>query len=739
MARVTTTLVNFNGGEVSPLLDARIDLDFYNSTCKKLRNYIPRPQGPITRRNGFRYIASTKSNGEARVWPFIFATGDAYIIEFGAGYARFYQNQQQITALEVSTPYSASELFDLQFAQVGDLLYITHENHPPATISRTSLAPTFVYSVVQFANGPTLDENDTATTLQINATFGLVTVTSSDPFFTPSMVGGIWAISEPSGSLGAYPEWLPATGYGAGSRVRTSTGVYYTAAGGTSGNITPTHNRGTVSDGGVLWAFINKGTGYVKFENYISPTQFSGTAQIELPFTAIASPTLFWNEGAWSNDQGWPRAITFYDQRAFYAGTKRRPQTIWASKSNEKYEDFDTGSGLDDESLVFTAATNEVDTIKWLAVKTVLLAGTAGGVFVAKASNLDQIITPSNVQIKKNISSSCSTLAPILVNNTLFFTHRAERKVLGASYNFEQDSFVAEDFTVRSEHITYSGVKDIDYQQEPYSILWCVLNNGELIGLTIEQGQKVAGWHRHNTNHMESNGDIIQDSFESVASIPTTSTDELWVVTKRVINGVTKRFVELLEPDDLRYYYVDAGIYYSGAAVSAGSYGSYAHLANTRVKVLLCKSTSVTQDLAITDDQVVSPSGQIILPYECTKVVVGLPYYSELQTNRLNVQIEDGQNLSKPTRPFKVSARLYNTVGMQIGYDEASLQDKPFRKSFDLMDNPPPDMGIVYPEDYEVTFNGSWNPNNPTIYLRQAQPLPSTIISLSIQLNAHTR
>lgn len=739
MARLTTQLVNFNGGEVSPLMDARIDLDFYASTSKKLRNYIPLPQGPLTRRNGQRYIATCKG-GPSRLWPFIFATGDAYMLEFGANYVRFYQDQAQVAGpLEVATPYAAGDLFQLQFAQVGDLLYITHGSYPPANISRTSLTPTFTYAPIQFMNGPTLDENNTLTTLQASATTGTVTITSSDPFFNAAMVGGIWAISEPTGSLGAYAEWAPATVYTASTYVRTASGVYFTTAGGTSGNITPSHNRGTVSDGGVLWLFINNGTGYISFDTYISATQFSGVVQLTLPSTAVGAPTLFWNEGAWSGDQGYPGAITFYDQRAYYAGTAQQPQTIWGSKTNGKYEDFDTGSGLDDDSLVFTVATNEVDTINWLAVKTVLLAGTKGGVFVAKASSLDQLITPSNVQIKKNISTSCSSLAPILVNNTLFFTHRAERKILGASYNFEQDSFVAEDFTIRAEHVTLTGVKDIDYQQEPHSIVWCVLNGGELAGLTIEQGQKVAGWHRHNTNHMDFNGDIIQDSYESVATIPTSTTDELWVIVNRTMNGVTKRFVELVEPDDTRLYYVDAGKYYFGSSVAAGLYGGFSHLANMRVKVMLISTVSTSQSFAVTVDQTVNSSGQIVLPYDCTGIIVGLPYFSDYLSCKLNLQLEDGNNFSKPTRPYKVSVRLLNTLGLQIGFNEDSLQDQPFRRSFDLMDNPPPQMGNIFAEDYEITFNGTWDPNNPTIYLRQSQPLPSTIISLSIQLDANTR
>lgn len=749
MTRLTSIITNFNGGEVSPLLDSRVDLDFYQNTCKKLLNFIPRAQGALQRRKGFRYIATTKTFGsgdtsrKTRLWHFIFATGSAYILEFGHNYIRFYQDQQQVVVggnpLEVATPYTEDEIFELQFAQVADIMYIVHPNHRPKKLSRTDLTPTFALQDVIFQKGPTLDENQTNITLQASATTGTVTITASSNYFNPNMVGGVWAITEPSGSLSAYSAWEPGQSYTSGNFVRNQNNVYVALNNGTSGAIAPTHERGDVSDGGVTWRFVNKGVGYIRFDNYISPTQFSGLVQLRLPNTVVGTPTLFWNEGAWSDDQGWPCAIAFYEQRLFLAGTKKQPQTIWASKTNGRYEDFDTGSGNDDDAMVFTAATNEVDTIKWLGVKTVLLAGTAGGVFVIRSSVIDQIITPSNVQIKKHTSSSCSDLVPELVNNTLIFTQRAGRKILAASYNFETDSFASEDITVRAEHITRTGVKDIDFQQEPYSVLWLVLNDGSLVGATIEQQQKIIAWHKHTTHRQDVDGFLVPDSFESVAVIPTADTDELWVVTKRIIGGEVVRFVELMEPSEFSDYYLDAGVYYDGAVIPAGQLGGFTHLIGERVKVLLSEDTSEGQILAITDDQIVNEFGEITLPYPVTKYAVGLPYYSDYQSHRMTLQLEDGLSLSKPCFIHKVTLRLMNTLGLEIGFDEDHLQRQPFRTTFDQMNNPPPLYGWEEPVDYEIDFDGTWDTDKSTIYIRQRDPLPITIISMSVHVNANTR
>jgi hypothetical protein len=749
MARISTAITSFNGGEITPLLDARIDLDFYSSTAKNLLNFIPTPQGPIKNRMGFRYVATTKTFGSGdasratRLYPFVFAVGDVYMLEFGNQYIRFYQNQAQIESggspLELSSPYLEADLFDLQFAQVNDLLYIVHGNYAPRVLSRTAVTPTFSLDEVDFQKGPTLDENETATTLTASATTGTVTITASTGIFNANMVGGVWAISEPSGSLGAYTAWVTSTAYTAGAFRRNDGRVYVAASSGTSGTIPPVHTRGTVSDGGVNWTYVNDGTGYIKFETYNSSTSFSGTVQVRLPNTVTSTATTYWNEGAWSDDQGWPSSIVFYEQRAFYGGTTRKPQTIWASRTNGDFENFDTGAGLDDEALTFELSSQSADSIKWLASKNALVVGTAGGVFVVKPSTVDQIITPSNVQAKQHTDISCSNIAPELVGNYLMFGHRAGKKLFSTAYNFETDSFQAEDLTVRANYILEAGIKDIAYQQEPSSILWLVLNDGTIAALTIEQGQKVAGWHRHTTSRMDENGNLVQEEIESIATIPTNDTDELWIVSKRTIGSATVRFVEILEPNESRRYHLDAGVYYSGTAVVAGNYGGFDHLAGERVRVLLAKSTSTTQELAVTDDQTVSGSGEIVLPYDCTKIAVGLPYNSDYESHRMLAQTEDGINLSKPTRINKLYVRLYKTLGLQVGPTSSDLYTIPFRFTSGAMDNPPTLFGQDDPKDYEIDFNGDWDSNRSTIFIRQAQPYPATILSLSAILNANTK
>ena len=163
MSRASLLLSTFNAGEWSPELYGRIDLDKYRNACRRIENFVLLAQGPATRRPGTQYIATTKDQGIVRLIPFEFSTEQAYIIEAGASYFRFYMNGGRIeatlgVAYEIATPYGVGDLAGLKWAQSADVLYLTHPNYPPHKLARSghtswSLGP------IDFQDGPYLDEN----------------------------------------------------------------------------------------------------------------------------------------------------------------------------------------------------------------------------------------------------------------------------------------------------------------------------------------------------------------------------------------------------------------------------------------------------------------------------------------------------------------------------------------------------------------------------------------------------
>src|SRR4051812_12390552 len=92
-------LNNFTGGEVTPFLDARIDLQKYDTSCRQLENFRPMPWGGATYRPGLVYVTTAKNAAKkCRLIPFTYSTAITYMLEFGDTYVRFYRNKAVIGA-----------------------------------------------------------------------------------------------------------------------------------------------------------------------------------------------------------------------------------------------------------------------------------------------------------------------------------------------------------------------------------------------------------------------------------------------------------------------------------------------------------------------------------------------------------------------------------------------------------------------------------------------------------------
>lgn len=99
MAKVNPLLASFNAGEFSPKMAARVDIAQYPSACETAENLIALAQGGFARRPGTRYIGDAKDpDAKVRLLPFEFSTEQAYVIEAGDNYFRFFTNQAALFA-----------------------------------------------------------------------------------------------------------------------------------------------------------------------------------------------------------------------------------------------------------------------------------------------------------------------------------------------------------------------------------------------------------------------------------------------------------------------------------------------------------------------------------------------------------------------------------------------------------------------------------------------------------------
>jgi hypothetical protein len=89
---------SFSGGELSPRLYGRSDLQKYASGAECIENFIVRPEGGLMRRHGTRYAGRLRDNERrSRLIPFVFSTIQAYMLEFGDGFIRVWKDGALVT------------------------------------------------------------------------------------------------------------------------------------------------------------------------------------------------------------------------------------------------------------------------------------------------------------------------------------------------------------------------------------------------------------------------------------------------------------------------------------------------------------------------------------------------------------------------------------------------------------------------------------------------------------------
>ena len=751
MARVAAQLTNFTGGELSPRLDGRNDLTKYTSGCKTLENFIVYPHGAAARRPGTTFVAEVaNSANKTRLIPFEFSTTQTYMLEFSNLKMRVYKdsgsvlegdktisaitkaNPAVVTAtshgyengdevvitavggmtevngkrflvagkttntfqltnkdgvninsssfttytsggvsnkvFEITTPYTTAQLFDLKFAQSADVMYITHPSHEVEKLSRTGHTA-WTLTDVDFTKGPMQDANTTTTTLNPGQ----------------SAVGtGIALVAS------------AVTGINSGS------GFLSTDVG----------------------RFVFLSGGYAKITAVTNTT--NATIEILVALSG-ASATADWRLGAFSDTTGHPSCVTFFEQRLVFAGTTNQPQTVFFSKSGD-YENMDANIGgtvADDDAIIYTIASNQVNAIRFMTATRTLIIGTAGGEFTVSGGGTDNAITPTNILIKKQSNHGAANVDAIAVGNATLFLQRAKRKIRELAYNFDVDGYIAPDMTILAEHISEGGLTQLAYQQEPNQIIYAVRGDGELVALTYQREQQVTAWHRHIFGGSFGSGNAV---CESVAVIPTDDTEyEVYVIVKRTINGVTRRFVEFInnfdftETDNTTFNFLDSALAYSGSAVTTIS--GLDHLEGQTVSILANGATH--------PDKTVS-NGSITLDRSSTNVKVGLSYSSILQTMRLDAGSQNGTSQGKTKRIYEITIRLFESVGVEVGESLDNMERIPFRTSSDPMDQGiPPFTG-----DKAVEFRGNYDTDG-FIFVRQTQPLPLTILSLYPELQTN--
>lgn len=724
MGTAAPALTSFNGGELTGLLDARIDFQKYPTGCRLLRNYIPTVQGPAKQRPGTRFRAEIKdSNKRAWLGRFEFNPTNAYTLEFGDAYIRFFTQRAQLLNLgvpvETATPWVESSLFNadqtcrLRMAQSGDFLYVAHGDYQQQILERTT-ATSFSLVPFEAKGGPFKDLNDTTTTVYASAATGTgITLTASADVFQAGHVGSLFLLE--AKDLNSIKAWEVSKSITSGDLRRVGSRVYSALNTATTGSSQPVHTEGALFDGdnGVQWQFQDAGFGWVRITTFTDTTHVLADVISSIPVNAVGAgnPTTRWAHAAWSSVEGWPTDVAFFRERLVFM----RRQKGWMSVASG-FDDFSSrdpnGQVTADMAISFELSSGQINDVQWLLPDKDLLAGTASGEFSIGELTNGSAIAPGNIRVQLQSQYGSRAIVPAQAGSAILFVQRAGRKMREISYSFTADGYQSTDRTSLAEHITFGNVIDLDYAQEPDSVVWCTKANGELVGFTWNAEHNVWAWHSHD----------LTGVVESVVCIPSPdqSVNDVWLIVNRSIEGVTKRYVEYIEQhwEEGDYqgnaFYVDCGLTYSG--LPATTISGLDHLEGRNVAILA--------DGAPHPPRIVS-SGQVILQTAASLVNVGLPMTARIQTMRIEAGAQNGTAQGKTKRISKVTMRFQNTSSGRFGPTFDKMDEITFRSPNDRMDRPVP----TFTGDKLLEFDDDYG-TDAFICFENTKPLPSTVLGI---------
>ena len=569
---------NFTAGEVSPKLANRQDLVAYKNGLKTCQNYMPRNEGGISNRPGTIYCAALKDHTkQARLQQFVYSNADSYMLEVGNLYIRFYKDSGQIlnsdlTITGITTANPAVVTSAAHGLSNGDQVYITE------VVGMTEINSATQYYTVA---------NVTANTFEVQDQDGTnVNSTSFTTYSSAGVVNKIYTLTTPyleadvfelDFKSSADTIFITHPDYAPRKLVRTSdtnwtltplmkdtdspaatllftngpyldentTAVTFTLSGGAyAPTNTPTLTASSATfastDLGRLVRIWN-GTayGWGEITTYTSTTVV--TLTVKGTVTLAGTAQTLWSLGAWSETTGFPVSSTFYQSRHCYTALSAGFERVWASET-DSFLDFSPGVG-DSNPIDATLAGASQGLPIWLASHDELRIGSIDGVNTVQSASDSQPLGPTSIKATK-VSASGSKLRvrPLEIDNITVYPSFSGKLIYQLGYDYKSDGFKASPINLLSRDITKDGVTQLAYAKEPDATIWAVRTDGYLIGATYLPEQEILAWHKH----------VLGGStalVESVAVIPRTNQDQVWVVVKRTINGSTRRYIEYLDEE----------------------------------------------------------------------------------------------------------------------------------------------------------------------------------------------
>ena len=451
-----TVITNFSSGELSPLLANRTDVQSYFQGAKECKNFALLAEGGLMRRPGTSYLATLPA--ECRIIPFIFSDDEVAIVVLSNNRMDVYNTSGSAITSNYTTNcnWITAELFELNFAQFGDTIFITHRNRPTREIFRES-ATSFIVREFEFqthSSGypvyePYYKYAPSATTIGTSGTSGSVTVTASANTFTASWVG-----------------------------VR-----------------------------------IRKDKKTMTITAYTNATTVTATVNETL---ANTTATTDWDEQSISTLRGYPQAVTFHANRLWFGGLYSKPANVLASKISE-YFNFDVDDADSADAIDIDISGDQVNEVRHMLSGKDLQIFTDGGEYYVPVAS-DNTITQANISIKRQSPYGISRTAPQMFDQAAGFCQKNGKTIREFVYSDLEDGYKSTSVSILAGHLIDSPkeiaiLKGNLTRPEQYAFF---LNSGtshagKLSVFHSVRDEKIAGWVQWSTRS--------GDTFQSIAAL----------------------------------------------------------------------------------------------------------------------------------------------------------------------------------------------------------------------------
>ena len=367
------------------------------------------------------------------------------------------------------------------------------------------------------------------------------------------------------------------------------------------------------------------------------------------------APTLDWDEQSWSAKRGYPAAVTFHENRLCFGGTLAEPDAIWMSKIGE-YFNFDVGEAADTDSINLIAATGDVNEIRYMVSNRDLQVFTASGELYVP-TYLNQAITPTNAQIRKQTPYGTEYVQPVSIDGATIFAQKDGKVIREYLYTDAEDAYTASAVSTLASHLI-NNPKCLTVAHSafglPDSYAALTLGNGDMALFSSNRAERRASWTRVTTD----------GNFCSVIAIHDRLFANIWYDSK----------LHLCEFD------TNVGLdkWVSGTIASNKVDVSAAFSDGDVVQVIHSDGTYI-------GDKTVDSSDEIDLTGYTGDVYAGLKYTAKLVTNPVDASMGSGPVTGEPRGITNVVVDVKSTSSMKVNSRPSISSDFTGKKEVKLL------------------------------------------------------